>query len=436
MFLFRLMNFIIGYVTITVRGEAPEKFINMAATRGIFLWDIARRGEQSMRVNVRLSAVRPLRHIARRTRCGFRITRRTGLPFLWMRLARRKALAFGAVLFVLGLYLLSSFVWTIEVTGNSKVSTADILSVASGVGLNRGMPKWRLDCPAVERALKTKLPTISWAGVYVKGTRVAIEVVEKTLPEEKNQSPAHIAAIKAGLIKEVLVFSGHAAVKEGDTVVPGQVLISGIVPPPEEPKANEPPMSETQTEKTVPRQPTYVHAAGIVRARVWYEGYGEAPLVETGQRFTGREITRVCMKIKAREIILAGPQKIPFLHYETDVSVKKPPPWRNLRLPVELVISKYREVENYRLVRDRAEARRLAGERALKAVQGQLPQGARVVHKQLDELVVKEPESLVRVKALVESLEEIGTEQPFTPGQEPHNQLSAPPETASFPSRQ
>ncbi|RKO66236.1 sporulation protein YqfD [Desulfofundulus salinus] len=426
MFLFRLMNFIIGYVTITIRGEVPEKFINMAAARGIFLWDITRLGEQTMRANVRLNAVRPLRHIARRTRCRFHITWRVGLPFLWMRLARRKALAFGAVLFVLGLYLLSSFVWTIEVTGNRRVPTKDILSVASGAGLNRGVPKWRLDCPAVERTLKTKLPTISWAGVYVKGTRVTIEVVEKTLPEEKNQSPAHITAIKAGLIKEVLVFSGHAAVKEGDTVVPGQILISGIIPPPEEPRPEQLPATETQREQSVPRRPTYVHAAGIVRARVWYEGYGEAPLVENGERFTGRQVTRVCMKIKGREIILAGPQKIPFLHYQTETSVKKPPPWRNLQLPVELVISKYREVENYRLVRDRAEARRLAGERALHAVQKQLPQGARIVHKQLDELVVKEPESLVRVKAFVESLEEIGTEQPFTPGEESQNQAPAP----------
>jgi similar to stage IV sporulation protein len=426
MCLFRLMNFIIGYITITIRGEAPEKFINMAAARGIFLWDIARPGEQTMRANVRLNAVRPLRHIARRTRCRFHITRRVGLPFLWMRLARRKALAFGAVLFVLGLYLLSSFVWTIEVTGNSRVPTKEILSVASAAGLNRGVPKWRLDCPAVERALKANLPAISWTGVYVRGTRVTIEVVEKTIPEEKNQSPAHIVAIKAGVIKEVLVFSGHAAVKEGDTVVPGQILISGIIPPLQEQKPEQP-GTETQGERPVPRQPTYVHAAGIVRARVWYEGYGEALLVETGKRFTGRQVTRVCMKIKGREIILAGPQKIPFLHYQTETSVKKPPPWRNLRLPVEIVISKYREVENYRLVRNRAEARRLAGEGALHAVQKQLPHGARIVHKQLDELVVKEPESLVRVKAFVESLEEIGTEQPFTPGEESQNQAPALP---------
>ncbi|MGB9804062.1 sporulation protein YqfD [Desulfofundulus sp.] len=429
MFLFRLMNFIIGYLSITVRGEAPEKFINMAVARGIFLWDITRLGEHTVRAKVRLSAVRPLRHIARRTRCRFHITRRAGLPFLWMRLARRKALVLGAVLFILGLYLLSSFVWTIEVTGNRRVPAKDILSVASGAGLSKGVPIWRLDCPSVEKALKAKFPAISWAGVYVKGTRVTIEVVEKNLPEEKNQSPAHIVANKEGVIKEVLVFNGHAAVKEGDTVVPGQILISGIIPPPQ-PGPEQQQASESQKEQPL-LPPTYVHAAGIVRARVWYEGYGEAPLVENKERFTGRQATRVCMKINGREIILAGPRKIPFLKYQTETTVKKTPSWRNLQLSVELVIYKYREVENYRLVRSRAEARRLAGERALQAVQKQLPQGARLVHKQLDELVVKGPENLVRVKALVESLEEIGAERSFTPEEEIRNRAPVPLEDAS-----
>ncbi|MDK2888138.1 MAG: hypothetical protein PWP72_1016 [Thermoanaerobacter sp.] len=425
MLLFRLMNFIIGYVTITVRGEAPEKFINMATARGFFLWDIARSGEQTMRANVRLNAVRPLRHIARRTRCRFHITRRVGLPFLWMRLARRKALACGAILFVLGLYLLSSFVWTIEITGNNRVSSREILSVASAAGLNRGMLKWHLNCSAVEKALKEKLPAISWAGVYLRGTKVTIEIVEKNIPGEKDQSPAHIVAVKEGIIKEILVFNGRAVVKEGDTVIPGQILISGVLLPAtaeQEQQAG----SESRENQPAPPQPVYVHAAGIVRARVWYEGYGEVPLVEKGERLTGRNVTRVCMKIKDREIILAGPARIPFSRYREQTDVKKLPSWRNLYLPVELVISKYREVESYRLVRDRAEARRLAGERALQAVQEQLPQGARVVHKQLDELAVKSPENLVRVKAFVESLEEIGTVKNFVPEEEPGIEVPAP----------
>ena len=34
MLLFKLISFLLGYVTILVTGDAPEKLINMAASRG------------------------------------------------------------------------------------------------------------------------------------------------------------------------------------------------------------------------------------------------------------------------------------------------------------------------------------------------------------------------------------------------------------------
>ncbi len=80
MFLFQLISFLAGYVVILVTGEAPEKFVNMAASRGIQLWEITRVREGAILLKVRLNAVRALRHIARRTRCRFRIRRRVGLP--------------------------------------------------------------------------------------------------------------------------------------------------------------------------------------------------------------------------------------------------------------------------------------------------------------------------------------------------------------------
>lgn len=410
MFLFKLISFLVGNVTLIVQGEAPEKFINMAAARGIFLWDIGRTGDRVVLVRVRLDSVRPLRHIARLTGCRFRIRDRRGLPFLWARLYRRRAFLAGAVLFVLGLYLLSSFVWFIDVTGNRRLGTAEILKAAASAGLHRGMPVWRLDTAGVERAIQEQLPGVSWTGVTVRGTRVSIQVVEAVLPRENKAGPAHIVAKKAGLIKEVLVLSGQAEVKEGDTVVPGQVLISGIVRPPQEPA---PAPSDTAVPRP-PVEPKLVHASGIVRARVWYESYGEAPLVETVRRFTGRTAFNLSIKIGSKEIILIGSPKIPFALYKTETFVKRLPEWRNLQLPVEVITRKYRELEDYREVRDRDAARRLAGERAMRAVEKEIPAGAEILRRRVTELKVKHPENLVRVELVLESLEDIGKEKPFT----------------------
>lgn len=414
MYLFKLAAYLSGYVVLLVTGEAPEKFVNMAASRGIYLWEVTRIGEGAILMKVRVSSVKPLRHIARRTGCRFKIRARRGVPFMVTSLRRRKSMALGLALFLTGLYLLSSMVWFIDIKGNQRLAEAEILGAAAEAGLKKGVMKWQVNTAAVEARIEEKLPLVSWTGVYIKGTRVTIEVAERIVPAEEDRRPAHIVAGKAGLIKEVLILTGHPAVKEGDTVVPGQVLISGAIPPPEEPNK---PGEEKKPEKgpKIIKPLRYVQARGIVRARVWYEGYGEAEITETGRRLTGRSETRLSMKFSGKEIILAGSQKIPYKLYESETFVKRAPQWRNINIPVELVTVKYLEMQEYREDRGRGGARRAAEEKALEAINRQLPKDARIQERRLEEVVTGQPENLVRVKAVVETIEDIGVERHFKP---------------------
>lgn len=408
----KLVNYLAGNITILVRGENPEDFINMAVNQGINIGNVYRQKNGEIFLQVRLDSVKNLRPIARKTGCRFEIYEREGLPFLLVRIRRRKLLILGCLIFLIFFYVLSSFIWFIDVTGNSYISSADLLTIAERTGLKRGTLKWEVNPGLIEKSIKEQLPAVSWVGVYIKGTRARIEVVEKTQIKERNNEPAHVVAAKAGLIEEILVLQGHPVVKEGDTVVEGQVLISGIVPSPEQPA--EAKVAEQKSQKPL-QEPAYVCAEGIVRARRWYEGYGEAQTKETGNRLTGQIITRVCMKIGDREIILIGPRNIRFVSYSEESSVKRVPHWRNLNLPVELIIVKYYEKENYTILRNHEEARMLAGKIALTGAEQQLPAGALILNKRIEELVINNPEDLVRVRAFVETLESIGSVKPFKP---------------------
>lgn len=411
MFLFQLISFLAGYVVILVTGEAPEKFVNMAASRGIQLWEITRVREGAILLKVRLNAVRALRHIARRTRCRFRIRRRVGLPFYFAGLRRRKALALGAIFFLCALYFLTSFVWFIEVKGNERLSTSEVLEAAKDAGLTKGYPKWKVKAGGIEAKIEEKLPLVAWTGVYIKGTKVTIEVAERTEPQEEDRRPSSIIATRAGLIKEVLVFEGHPVVKEGDTVSPGQVLISGEIPPPEEPPPDEEKKPGDKPKAALPFR--YVHARGIVRARVWREGYGEAEMVECGRRLTGRLETHFSIKFHGKEIILIGNQNIPFESYETQTFVKSMPEWRNISLPVELITVKYFEVTDYRQERSREEAKRIASEYALQEATKNLPGDSRPQGRWVEEVQTGRRENLVRVKVVIETIEDIGMNKPL-----------------------
>ncbi|NLI12999.1 sporulation protein YqfD [Pelotomaculum propionicicum] len=414
MFLFKLMSYLQGYLLILVTGSAPEKFVNMSAGRGIYLWDITRVSDSAVVMKVHLRAVKPLRHIARRTSCRFRIKRRVGFPFYLAWLKQRKSLALGAVFFVGALYFLSSFVWFIEVRGNDRLGVNEVLQAAAEAGLSRGTPKWRVDPGRVEANIGEKLPLVSWTGVYIKGAKATIEVAERTVPGEEDRRPANIIAKKSGLIKEILVLNGHPVVKEGDTVSQGQVLVAGAIPPPEEPLP--PGGVKKPGEKPKPVQPArLVHASAIARARVWYEGYGESAVIETGRRLSGRSETRVSMKFYGKEIILAGSQNIPYELYEANTLVKRVPEWRNLNIPVELITVKYYELVDYKEDHGRAGARGIAWERALADAGSKMPPGARIQEQWMEDVSTGPEENVVRVKAVIETVEDIGEEEIINP---------------------
>lgn len=407
MFVLRIMAWLYGHVTLVVKGRAVERFINMATSRGIPFWDIRRVDEERVMIRTRLSGVRPLRHIARRTGSRFHIDGRAGFPFLIARLWRRKTLSLGVFFFVLGLYVLASFVWFVGVEGNHTVSESQILRAARDAGLYPGMPKWGLDTGRVEQDISERLPVLAWVGIRLKGTRAVIEVAEKKMPSP-NPFGRHsdIVALKAGLITEVLVLSGEAVIKEGETVIPGQLLISGEIKPPDE--------TINDDGDILLDEPRRIRAQGIVRARVWYEEYGEASLIDEGMRMTGHECCAWSIKAGDREMHISGPRRAPYKDYQQTVVVRRAPSWRSFVIPVEINTRTYREMKPYRHTRSYAEALRLAREDALQAVDATLAKGqARILDRRLETIDPGKRETLVRVRVAVEAVEDIGRERPL-----------------------
>jgi similar to stage IV sporulation protein len=408
---FKILNYLYGYVTITLPEECLEKFVNMATIRGIYLWGITNSIGNKVALNVRLMDVPSLRHIARMTRCRFHIIKRSGVPFYINKLQQRKALLGGALFFVIVLYTLSSFIWFIDIKGNKSISEGMITEVVRQAGVHRGIPKRSVDVAELEKAIIRQFSGLAWVGVTVDGTRLNIEVVEKVLPPNNGAKIVDLVARKDGLIKEVLVLSGHPLVQEGDTVTAGQVLISAAIPPPEveeDDKKN----SDVIEGDELQQQVQFVHARGIVRARIWYDDYEEVKLLEQKKRPTGQEITKLCMKIGSKEIILMGPRQVPYTNCVEHVEVKRLPSWRNINVPVEFITVKYIEQRIYYYKYSRTEALRLAGEQALEKLRSQMPERVKILNTVLREVETANEEDIVRVRLTVETLEDIGVEKP------------------------
>jgi len=122
MLILRLWNYIRGYVIIIVEGYFLEKFINISTHRQLRLWNVKWQKNSKVIMNISIKDFRMLRPIAKRTRCRVHIIKKKGLAFILNRYKSRKAFVIGSVICVITFFLISSFVWDVSVTGNSKVS--------------------------------------------------------------------------------------------------------------------------------------------------------------------------------------------------------------------------------------------------------------------------------------------------------------------------
>ena len=409
----KLWAYFYGYLIIVVKGVHPERFINLAITRGIQLWDLSWDSSDTLTVKVHAQSFRALRHVARQSRCQIRICSKKGLPFLMLHLRRRRMFFIGAIVFFLALYFLSSLIWTVDVSGTRKLSTARVKELAAAEGLKQGNLCFRVSRDQVENHLMRQLPEISYVEVEVH-PRATVKVVEKKEPAP-SQGPCHIVAKKEGVIDSILALEGQTMVKEGDLVRKGQVLISGaIYPPPPEPDPAKP---DQQQQPSAQKPIRFVNAQGVVYGKYWYRFYGEALRDEVVEEKTGRRMLRYSIIMGDKEIIINGPQEIPYKYYESQTK-SKILRWRNQELPVEFVTIEAEEVRHVSLKRSYEEAVEVAAQRARGKESKGMSQGAEPVTRKYKVLGDKD-DNPVRVVLTVETKEEFGVTRGIKPAEEP-----------------
>lgn len=389
MFVLRIWFFLQGQVLVRVEGEDAERLLNLAVSRGIYLWDVHwHEGRLYFRVGSRgFFRLRPLVRA-----CGLRlhILCKGGLPFVLRRLRRRQALLIGGAFFLLALYAWAGCLWAVEIKGSRNPAQAERLAeLLVEKGVNRGVLKERIDLAGIEHEVLARFPDLAWARAYFTGTKFMLEVVPKLLPPPA-EGPGHLVAKRSGVVLDVFVLTGTARTEKGATVRAGDVLISGE-------QGGRP-----------------VAARGRVRARVWYEAYREGRPEEVRLVRTGHTAQARLVRALNREYLLAGPAAAPFERYEVETRVKSAFSWRNLRVPVEIIERTYHEFKEERRLLTAEESARRLGAQALADLKRNLAEGAEVV--KVEEKVLSAPEdNLTRVRVRIETVEDIAERVPYYP---------------------
>lgn len=390
-----------GVITVVLRGQYPERLINMALTRGIYIWNIKPVADD-MRFEIRSSGYEALRVLAEENGYQLKIVSRHGLPAYKSIAKRRVGFMLGGIFFIAALYLISSFVWFVEVKGNERITDQRILTTVAKYGVHQGAPKWSFSRIQVEEQVLRDIGDLSYIKIEIRGVKANIEVVEKiVIPPNEITGPSDMVAARSGVVEEILVLDGQAKVEAGQAVAKGDVLISGTVTPVLSPYA--PPPLE-------PLLPYQVQARGVVKARVWYEGYGECPMKTENMVLSGRTAHQVSFITPWREFTLWGKKRPQFAREQVASTSNK------LDTPIGPVGFNYRQYSEETpevITHSEMEATQIAKQKALESLEGQIGQSAKITDSKIN-LLSSPSDVILRINVSVEVIEDIAISQPIS----------------------
>lgn len=238
-----IIRYIKGYVRIRVSGYSPERFINACRYRKIRLWGLfPRLGAYEMYTTIQ--GFKKLKPIIRKTGTKVTIIGRFGLPFFFHRYRKRKLFFIGAIGCVVLIYVMSLFVWDIEVTGNVSRSDETLLKFLDKKEVRHGMLISDIDCTRIVKDIRKQYDDIIWVSASIRGTKLVIQIKEnETLEKERSLTQAakndgteasseiavDIVADQDCVITEIITRKGTPLVKAGDSVKKGDVLVAGAV---------------------------------------------------------------------------------------------------------------------------------------------------------------------------------------------------------------
>ena len=250
------MSVVSNQVRCLVTGEETLRFVNLCRNNGIELRHLVRR-ENAIQMEIDAENFKKLRPLVRKTHVKIHILNRHGPAFFFYRHKRRWWFLLGMTVFAGMIYMWSLFVWQIDIDGNRKYTDALILQALAQMDVKTGCRKSEIDLPEIEEELRIMYNEITWVSASIAGTKLQIELREGDLKisgssgggqtgnvkrvenrennpktqngESETDLPANLVADEDAIITNLVVRRGTVAVRYGDEVKKGDVLIEGKV---------------------------------------------------------------------------------------------------------------------------------------------------------------------------------------------------------------
>ncbi len=385
-----ILSYILGYLKISVEGYYIERFINICKKNKIIIWNLKRRKDIQLHLNVRKGEFKELCKIAKKTGCKIKIENKKGLPFFLHKYKKRKIFIILLAILICLIILSSNFVWNVDIRVEDEQNLENISQNIEEAGLKTGKLKSQVNTKEIINKIRLERKDVAWMGIELKGTNAIVRLVkadEKPDIFDENEY-CSIVSDKAGIITKINAQTGTANVKVGDTVNKGETLINGWM----------------EGKYTGIR---YVHAKGEVEAKVWHTKYKRILYNTTEKQETGKIEQKYSIKFNNFKINFHK-KLSKFKIYDTIETEKKLKLFSDFYLPISIVRKTNKEIEEIEKTYNLEEAKNIGIQELQKELDDEIVDKENIVNKNIN---TYEVENGVDVYVTYEVLENIGTNE-------------------------
>lgn len=411
-----IVNLLRGILELTIQGPFPERLLNLCAQQGVTFWGLQWEDEHTFSLEIRRCDRKKLIELAQRVGCEVTQGGSRGLPFFLGRFRKRYTFLVGFALSLAAVCILSNFIFTIQVTGNERVPTAQILGELRRLGLRPGVYGPGLELKQMSQEALITLEDLSWMTINLYGTRAEVIVREVIEPPElvEERGCYDIISQADGLVLQVEPHNGEALVQEGDTILAGDILITGHVSM-KPPQYSDAPVRYFQT-----------HARGRVLARTWRTMTAKIPVTAAVKAYTGEDKNLYSLTIFGHRIDFYRNSSISWPFYDKITKVY-PAVLGQVRLPLSWTRESFRAYQPQSVEVDRDAAQTLLEEQLLKRLEQVVGEDATVESTQFSAHV---KDGWLTVTLTAQCQEEVGREVPADYG--PEKPLEERPEESGL----
>lgn len=346
-----------GYYRMLIVGTGIDRLLNRLGKERIPFWNLQWVDDYTLSICIFVKDETYLQHLSEAMAFEIREKRYAGTKEAIKRLLHRPMLLLGILLPLLAIMICQNYLLFFNVSGTEHISASEILRALEQIEIDVGTfgadisPKW------IKDHMLSLMPSLQWITVTQNGCKANVVVRERLdTPEISHRKGfANIVAAKPAMITQQSVYEGQKLKENGDFVLEGELLVSGVV--------------------DLEKKYTIVQAQAEIYGKTWYNKSIIMPEICLSKEQNGRSSRCVWIEIGKRRIKILGNSRIYDADCDKMISRKNMTLPGGYVLPVSLLVERYCSYETETLATANAAAQEYLWNYAKRSVSSALCAG-------------------------------------------------------------